>query len=70
MMCYKVTPEKTFEARTIFPSFPKQSPARYADLAVACMSPDPNKRPSMDVVVSVITSMLKSIQNGKEFEAL
>jgi len=64
MLCYKVTAEKTFEARANFPTFPKQSPKAYVDLATACMSKEASQRPTMYKVVGIITSMLRSVRSG------
>ena len=66
MMCYKTNPDKTFEARNIFPSFPRQSPARYAALSTACMSPDPAKRPTMEEIVQTVKGMYMALKSSAE----
>ena len=70
MMCYRVTPEKTFEARQIFPSFPKQSPKPYAELATLGMSDEPASRPTMEDVAVKIKAMLYAVVKGEQLEPL
>ncbi|GAX82044.1 hypothetical protein CEUSTIGMA_g9472.t1 [Chlamydomonas eustigma] len=65
MMCYKITPEKTFEARAIFPSFPRQCHQGYAALSTACMSHDPLERPTMHDVTNMVKGMLLELKEGR-----
>mmetsp|Transcript_25649 Transcript_25649/g.55849 ORF Transcript_25649/g.55849 Transcript_25649/m.55849 type:complete len:1132 (+) Transcript_25649:194-3589(+) len=65
MMCYKVSPEGSFLARSIFPSFPRKCPPAFAQLASLCMSQDASLRPPMAVVLGAMKDLYTQVQQGK-----